>query len=103
MTYHRYIWAYRELLCRSVHDMSKQKYASKKYAPVAWLPLSKWIFSADDTEVKDRHEKLLTFNKDDKVFHTLVAKCLWRLARGANLPWGRSAVQANVYSAIPVS
>ena len=98
----RYIWAYREQLCRSVHDMSKQRYATKKYGVKAWQALAEWIYQCgDDDESNRRQSLLITFGKDDTDFWDVVAACLWTLATAANLPWGRSAIQPSVYSAVP--
>ena len=98
---YRYVWAYREMLCRSVHDMTKQKYDSKKYSPAAWLPLAKWVREAPEAQKDRRQETLLRFTKADREFWELVAKCLRSMSTAANLPWGRSAVEPNVYLAIP--
>ena len=97
----RYIWAYREQLCRSVHDMSKQRYATKKYGVKAWQALAEWVYQCSDDESNRRQSLLLTFTKDDTDFWDVVAACLWSLATAANLPWGRYAVQPSVYSALP--
>ena len=102
----RYIWAHRQPLARSVHDMAKQMYNNKKYSPKAWLPLKSWLFDVEDVEddaVADRRlTKLTKFNNKDTEFHEVVALCLWNLANGTNLPWGRSAVQAKPYALIPI-
>ena len=78
-------------------------YSNKKYAPVAWQPLRDWVWVKDPTKSLARRERLMSFNKEDKVFHSVVAKCLWRLASGANLPWGRAGVHSCGYSEIPIS
>ena len=98
---HRYIWAYREMMCRSIHDMGKQKWDSKKYSPVAWSPLAKWVCEAPEGEEDLRHETLFRFTDKDTEFWNIVAKCLRSMSTAANLPWGRVAVQPTVYLAIP--
>ena len=100
MESYRYIWAYREALCRSVHDMSKQKYGSKQYSPAAWKPLADWVHNAAPDKKQYRLNCLTQFNKDDDEFIVIVAKCLWSLATAPNLPWGRQAVQPSVYLTI---
>ena len=42
------------------------------------------------------------FNAKDDEFHKVVALSLWNLARGANLPWGRGAVQTKQYAEVPI-
>ena len=97
----RYIWGYRTELARSVHDMTKQMYDSKKYSPVAWKPLREWLLDGPEDTYDERQRTLVKFNKKSKEFIHVVAKCLWRMAGGPNLPWGRGAVQPVVFSAIP--
>ena len=101
MESYRYIWAYREVLCRSVHDMTKQKYGSKKYSPAAWKPLADWLHAAPPEAQGYRMDCLTQFNKDDDEFIAIVAMCLRSVAKGPNLPWGRQAVQPSVYLTIP--
>ena len=98
---YRYIWAYREMLCRSIHDMGKQKWDSKKYSPVAWRPLAKWVREATAAQVDLRRETLVRFTDKDTEFWNIVAKCLRSMSTAPNLPWGRTAVQPTVYLAIP--
>ena len=97
---HRYIWAHRTSLARSLHDMTKQMYDNTQYAPKAWLPLKNWVF-ADEDDVETRVARLLAFGKRDDELHHLVARCLWRLCNAPNLPWGRGAVQPVFYDALP--
>ena len=99
----RYIWGYRTQLAQSVHDLSKQMYDSKQYARAAWKPLSDWLHAKklSPTESDRRQWTLTKFNKKSQQFHRVVAACLWNLATGANLPWGRGTVRPDVYSAIP--
>ena len=59
------------------------------------------MLDGPEEEYEDRKRELLKFNKKSKKLHHLVAKCLWRMACGANLPWGRGAVQPVVYCAVP--
>ena len=98
---YRYIWAYREMLCRSIHDMGKQKWDSKRYSSVAWRPLAKWVREAPEGQQDLRHETLLRFTDKDTEFWNIVAKCLRSMSTAVNLPWGRAAVQPTVYLAIP--
>jgi len=98
----RYVWANRTALTRSVHDMSKQMYDNKQFTPVAWAPLSDWLFNCKEETSKYRGERLMKFNKSDREFHRVVAECLWKLACGTNLPWGRSATLPDSYARIPI-
>jgi hypothetical protein len=98
----RYVWANRNNLARSVHDMSQQMYANKKYATEAWSPLLTWLFECKMNEQQARRATLTAFNKSDTLFHDVVARCMWRLANGANMPWGRGAVKPRFYSAIAI-
>ncbi len=93
-----YIWAYRRPLARRCHDMAKQAYATKKYSKTAWEPLQSWLFSTP----ANKTDRIVAFNKSDDDLHSVVAKCLWRLANGANHPWGVTALQPRGYSAVPV-
>lgn len=94
----RYVWCHRKDLARSVHDMAKQMYANTKYSPIAWKPLNDWVDKGKDRKIR---EKVLSrFTRDDTDFIEVVARCHWRLACGANTPWGRGATQPNVFSAI---
>jgi len=99
----RYIWAHRVALARSVHDMAKQMYANKKYSDLAWLPLNNYLFDCDESTADERGEELTKFNKDSTEFFQVVAQCLWNLANGSNVPWGRAATQPSVYDRIPAS
>ena len=76
-------------------------YSNKKYASKAWQPLVDWVNDPDSS--MDRRDRLMSFNKQDTDLHAVIAKCLWRLASGANLPWGRAGVQSRGYSEIPVT
>ena len=98
---YRYIWAYREMLCRSVHDMGKQKFDSKKWSPPAWRPLGKWVREAPEGQTQIRRRTLVRFTDKDTEFWQIVARCLRNMSTAANLPWGRNAVQSTVYLAIP--
>ena len=102
----RYCWAHRHMLARRCHDMAKQMYANKQYAPKAWQPLRDWIYlnqtGPQHSLTKVRMQRLVSFNKVDEDLHDVVAKCLWELANGANMPWGRHAIQPSVYSDIPI-
>ena len=99
----RYVWASRVGLARSVHDMAKQMYDNKKYSTIAWSPLTNWLFETDidQAETVRRSEVLTKFTKEDDDFHTIIARCLWKLANGSNVPWGRGAVQPHVFAAVP--
>lgn len=98
----RYIWAHRTALARSVHDMAKQMYQNKKYSDVAWAPLREWLFNCDESDTEQRGQILTHFNKDHTEFFSVVAQCLWNLANGANVPWGRGATQTSVYALLPI-
>ena len=98
----RCIWSHRVDLAHSVHDMAKQMYDNVKYSRPAWKPLKKWLFDCTEKVAAVRGKALTKFGKEDKEFHSVVAKCLWNLANGPNLPWGRGAVQPAVYSDIPI-
>ena len=102
MLYVRYVWANRTALARSVHDMAKQMYSNKKYSDIAWNPLRSWLNDCDDDVAEERKELLLKFNRGSHEFQAVVAKCLWRLANGANTPWGRAATQPRFYSNVPI-
>ena len=88
--------------------MTKQMYDNKKYAPKAWESLQRFVQAIPELTGKAlRKEKMARLGrlrklaaKDDKV-HTIIASCLWKMATGPNLPWGRSAVQPDLYSAVP--
>lgn len=82
--------------------MAKQNFSNRKWAPLAWDDLKKWVFS-DPVKAQLRMRTLTTFNKDNHEFHHIVAKCLFKMARQANLPWGRSGSQPNGYSKIPIT
>ena len=97
----RYVWGYRMELARSIHDMSKQMYDSKRSIK-AWEPLNTWLFDGPEKDFDSRHDCLTQFNKKTSAeFYSVVALCLWRLATSENLPWGRGATQPSVYSATP--
>ena len=98
---YRYIWAYREDLCRSVHDMTKQKYDSKKYSSAAWSLLAKWVRDAPAAQLDLREETLTCFTNESKEFWLIVAKCLRAMSLAPNRPWGISAMQPSVYLAVP--
>jgi hypothetical protein len=103
-TIRQYIWAYRYVLARRCHDMAKQMYSNRTYAPDAWKPLKDWLYPQDTPNITTvRLQRMLGFNKSDSEFHAIVAKCLWSLANGPNLPWGRSAVKLLAYSAVPIT
>ena len=97
----RYVWAHRLPLARSVHDMAKQMYSNKKYSDVAWQPLKVWMFDCEEKLSEKRSNHLTKFNRDSTEFFDIVALCLWRLANGSNMPWGRSATQPDVFVSIP--
>ena len=97
-----YVWAHRAVLARRCHDMAKQLYSNKKYAPVVWKPVSDWLYKNPDV-TKMRIHRLTSFNKADEDIHKLIAECLWSFANGANLPWGRGAIQPRAYSAVPIA
>ena len=78
--------------------MAKQMYANSKYSPVAWNPLKTWLFGQGPDVAGIRLLRLNGFNKQDDDLHKVVAKCNFRLARMANLPWGRAAAQPTGYS-----
>ena len=80
----------------------KQAYATKGYSLTAWQPLSTWLYG-HPTCTALRLRRLNEFNKSDDDFHEVVALCLWRLATGANHPWGVGALQSRGYSGIPVT
>ena len=97
-----YVWGYRHMLARRCHDMAKQMYANKKYIPKQWKPLYDWMYPNPELS-KIRSIMVTKFNKEDDELHRTVAKCLWNVATGDNLPWGRSARQPRGYSAIPIT
>ena len=97
-----YIWGHRRALARRCHDMSKQMYLNKKYTPEVWQPLHNWLYESP-TCVQLRKGRLLSFNKTDDDLHTIIAKCLWSLARAANVPWGRNALKPHGYSVVPIA
>ena len=94
----RYVWCHRKDLARSVHDLAKQMYANRKYSPIAWKPLTDWVVRSKDSKIRQR--MLSTFTREDTDLHEVVARCHWRLANGANTPWGRGATQPQVFSEI---
>ena len=84
--------------------MAKQMYDNKTYAPVAWDPLIHWVFNdvnADDDVKNLRFVCLTKFTKEDTEFFTVVAQCLWNLANGSNVPWGRGVSRPGFYDSIP--
>ena len=97
-----YVWAYRFLLARRCHDMAKQMYSNRKYAPAAWQPLRDWLYR-NPVVTTSRMSRLNSFNKTDDDLHVVVAKCLWKLCNGANLPWGRASLQPSAYSDISLT
>ena len=96
------MWSHRVDLARSVHDMAKQMYDNTKYSRPAWNPLSVWLFNCTEQVAVARRQVLTKFNKENNQFHSIIATCLWNLANGPNLPWGRGAVRPEVYSEIPI-
>ena len=82
--------------------MAKQMYSSRTHAAVAWEPLKDWLYK-NPLCTSARLKYLTTFTKLDDDFHLIVAKCLWRLANGVNMPWGRAALQSSVYSNVPIA
>jgi hypothetical protein len=99
-TCRRYIWAYRYILARRCHDMAKQMYSNRKWASKAWAALKEWVYGTPAL-TSLRLTRLTSFNKDDGDLHVVVAKCLWKLATQANLPWGRAASRPTGYSNVP--
>ena len=81
--------------------MSKQAFDNVKYSPKAWEPLKNFIYSGTQEEVDRKILRLRSFGPRDRGLIICVACCLWKLANGANLPWGRGALQPSLYSAIP--
>ena len=63
--------------------------------------MEKWLLAPETSQ--QRMARLGSFNKDDLEFHSVVAKCQLRLARGANHPWGVAALKPRGYSAVKVS
>jgi len=80
----------------------KQAYATSKYGLKAWEPLQLWLYGNPD-ETDARLERLNQFNKTDTEFHTVVGKCLWILAQGANHPWGVGALLPRGYSDVSIT
>ena len=83
-------------------------YDNKKYAPKAWESLRRWVQDIPDlTGDALRKEKLARLGRlrklaaNDDIVLARIASCLWKMATGPNLPWGRSAVQPDLYSAVP--
>lgn len=77
--------------------MAKQMYSNKTWAPRAWEALKEWLY--DTPALTDlRLVRLTHFNKHDDDLHEVVAKCLWKLATQANMPWGRAASRPTGYS-----
>ena len=87
-----YIWTYRRQLARRTHDMLKQSYGTKKYAIPAWIKLKEWMLHTS-TDGDLNLQSVLRFDKTSTDLHSVVAKCLWQLAQGANHPWGVGALQ----------
>ena len=71
----------------------------KKHAKAAWLPLNNWIY-ANSALTAMRMDRLTKFNAADTELFTVVAKCLFKLARGTNRPWGVAALKPAGYSAV---
>ena len=94
-----YIWAYRSKLARRCHDMLKQQYATKAHCKKAWKPLTDWLFRNQDIS-ESRVLRVTSFGKEDDDLHTVVGKCLWRVANATNHPWGVAAVKPRGYSAV---
>ena len=94
---HRYIWSKRLPLDRNFHDMSKQEFDNKVQTPQSWKPLHDYIYNGGESNITT----LLSFNKKDKKFHLVVARCLWLLASASNVPFGRAAAQPQLYSKLP--
>ena len=63
--------------------------------------MEQWLFAPETTVA--RVARLGSFNKDDVTFHSVVAKCQLRLARGANHPWGVVALKPRGHSAVAVT
>ena len=82
--------------------MAKQMYNSKKHVVITWEPLKDWLYE-NPLCTSVRLKCLTTFTKIDGDFHLIVTKCLWMLANGVNLPWGRAALQPSVYSNVPIA
>ena len=82
--------------------MAKQMFDNKKYSPVAWMPLKKYLFQCDRKLAEHRQAALIHFNKDSEKFFKVVALCLFKLATGTNVPWGRGAVHPTAYARIPI-
>ena len=97
----RYVWAHRTALARSIHD--NKLYDNKLYSPKAWQPLSDWLFDCSAQESQKRGEILTKFTSRETEFFAIVARCLWALAKGQNLPWGRKASQPFHYMSVPIS
>ena len=97
----RYIWCNRVALARSVHDMEKQMYDNTKYSLIAWEPLSQLVGTMFSRTGATTSQVLTRFNRGNEEFFSTVALCLWKLANGANVPWGRAAVQPQVFEAVP--
>ena len=86
---HRYIWGYRLALARRCHDMVKQAYDNKRYAPIVWQPLQLWLNPSSPMEKLLRLTKIKTFTRRDTDLMAVFAEGLWTLANMPNLPWGR--------------
>ena len=79
--------------------MLKQQYSTKQHSFKAWMPLNKWLHgkrSLTDMRMK----RLMSFGTKDKDIHSLIGRCLWSLANGANHPWGVVALKPRGYSAV---
>ena len=94
----RYVWSHRVEMARSVHDMEKQMYNNnKKYSPAAWDPLTDWVCSGSKKERLRKSRVLTKFTRADEDFHKVVSRSLFNLACGSNVPWGRGAVQTQIF------
>ena len=98
---HRYVWSHRTDLARSVHDMAKQMYNNKKYSNAAWDPLTDWVCAGSKKERMRKSRVLTKFTRTDEDFHKVVSRSLFNLACGSNVPWGRGAVQPQIFDAVP--
>ena len=99
---HRYIWGHRLALARRCHDMAKQSYDNKRYSPIAWRPLQRWLNPGDPTVKLQRLTKIKTFTRRDNDLIAVFAQGLWTLANMKNLPWGRG-LTPQTYAQIPPS
>ena len=97
-----YIWANRRPLARRCHDMVKQAYDNKRYAPITWQPLQLWLNPSSPMGKLLRLTKIKTFTRRDTDLMAVFAEGLWTLANMSNLPWGRG-LTPQTYAQIPPS